>query len=198
MAVLAMPEWRCPAWTQNASLVNTSSPVFIEVWQSRMRELQGSIMVASCFQALVGFSGLIGLFMRFIGPLTIAPTISLIGLSLFDSAGMNAGNHWGISTMTTVLIITFSQYLRHISIPFPTYSKAKKFHTSRMYIFQILPVLLGITLSWLICYLLTIYDVLPSDPEQYGYLARTDLKGDVMGRAPGSVSLTQVSGVYQL
>ncbi|KAG9334440.1 hypothetical protein JZ751_007637 [Albula glossodonta] len=155
MAVLAMPEWRCPAWTQNASLVNTSSPVFIEVWQSRMRE--GSIMVASCFQALVGFSGLIGLFMRFIGPLTIAPTISLIGLSLFDSAGMNAGNHWGISTMTTVLIIAFSQYLRHISIPFPTYSKAKKFHTSRMYLFQILP---------------------------YGYLARTDLKGDVMGRAP--------------
>jgi nucleobase transporter 1/2 len=56
-------------------------------------------MVGSLFQVLVGFSGLIGLFMRFIGPLTIAPTISLIGLSLYDSAGMNAGNHWGISTM---------------------------------------------------------------------------------------------------
>ncbi|KAJ8381806.1 hypothetical protein SKAU_G00025840 [Synaphobranchus kaupii] len=184
MAMLSMPEWKCPAWTQNASLVNTSSPIFIEVWQSRIRELQGSIMVASCLQIIVGFSGLIGLFMRFIGPLTIAPTISLIGLSLFDSAGMNAGNHWGISAMTTVLIVAFSQYLRHIAIPFPTYSKAKKFHTSRMYIFQILPVLLGITLSWLICYLLTIYDVLPSDPEQYGHLARTDLKGDVMGQAP--------------
>jgi len=56
-------------------------------------------MVGSLFQVVVGFSGLIGLFMRFIGPLTIAPTISLIGLSLFDSAGMNAGNHWGISSM---------------------------------------------------------------------------------------------------
>lgn len=56
-------------------------------------------MVGSLFQVLVGFSGLIGLFMRFIGPLTIAPTISLIGLSLFDSAGLNAGNHWGISAM---------------------------------------------------------------------------------------------------
>ncbi|XP_064199009.1 xan_ur_permease domain-containing protein isoform X1 [Anguilla rostrata] len=184
MAMLSMPEWKCPAWTQNASLVNTSSPVFIEVWQSRMRELQGSIMVASCLQILVGFSGLIGLFMRFIGPLTIAPTISLIGLSLFDSAGINAGNHWGISAMTTALIVAFSQYLRHIAVPFPSYSKAKRFHTSRMYIFQILPVLLGITLSWLICYLLTIYDVLPSDPEQYGHMARTDLKGDVLGQAP--------------
>lgn len=37
MAMLSMPEWKCPAWTQNASLVNTSSPLFIEVWQTRMR-----------------------------------------------------------------------------------------------------------------------------------------------------------------
>uniref|UniRef100_A0A4W4DTF8 Uncharacterized protein n=1 Tax=Electrophorus electricus TaxID=8005 RepID=A0A4W4DTF8_ELEEL len=184
MALLSMPEWACPAWTQNATLINTSSPEFIHVWQTRMQVLQGSIMVGSLFQMLVGFSGLIGLFMFFIGPLTIAPTISLTGLSLFDSAGRNAGNHWGISAMTTFLIVLFSQYLRHIAIPVPTYSKAKKFHTSRMYIFQILPVLLGITVSWLICYLLTIYNVLPSDPEQYGYLARTDTKGDVTGSAP--------------
>ncbi|XP_075995668.1 xan_ur_permease domain-containing protein [Genypterus blacodes] len=184
MAMLSMPEWTCPAWTQNASMVNASSEEFTEVWQSRMRALQGSIMVGSLFQVFVGFSGLIGLFMRFIGPLTIAPTISLIGLSLFDSAGSNAGNHWGISSMTTVLIILFSQYLRHIAVPLPAYTKDKKLHTSRIYIFQILPVLLGITLSWLICYILTSYNVLPSDPDQYGYLARTDLKGDVMGQAP--------------
>uniref|UniRef100_A0A672ZTX2 Zgc:110789 n=1 Tax=Sphaeramia orbicularis TaxID=375764 RepID=A0A672ZTX2_9TELE len=169
MAMLSMPEWTCPAWTQNSSLVNTSSAEFTEVCR---------------MSVFVGFSGLIGLFMRFIGPLTIAPTISLIGLSLFDSAGTSAGNHWGISAMTTVLIILFSQYLRHIAVPFPTYSKDKKLHTTRVYIFQILPVLLGITLSWLICYILTTYNVLPSDPDQYGYLARTDLKGDVMGRAP--------------
>ncbi|KAK0132948.1 Solute carrier family 23 member 1 [Merluccius polli] len=209
MAMLSMPEWTCPAWTQNATLVNTSSPVFIEVWQSRMRAVTrpfscasagersgsthylaygektlGSIMVGSLFQVLVGFSGLIGLFMRFVGPLTIAPTISLIGLSLFDSAGASAGNHWGISSMTIVLIVLFSQYLRHIAVPFPTYSKQKKLHTTRIYIFQILPVLLGITLSWLICYILTVSDVLPSDPHTYGNAARTDLKGDVIGKAP--------------
>ncbi|XP_029290168.1 xan_ur_permease domain-containing protein [Cottoperca gobio] len=207
MAMLSMPEWRCPAWTQNASLVNTSSTDFTEVWQSRMRALQGSIMVGSLFQVFVGFSGLIGLFMRFIGPLTIAPTISLIGLSLFDSAGTSAGKHWGISSMTTALIILFSQYLRHIPVPFPTYSKEKKLHTSRVYVFQILPVLLGISLSWLICYILTTYNVLPTEPDQYGYLARTDLKGNVISQAswfhfpyPGqwgmpTVSLAGVVGI---
>uniref|UniRef100_A0A3Q2XXK0 Solute carrier family 23 member 4 n=1 Tax=Hippocampus comes TaxID=109280 RepID=A0A3Q2XXK0_HIPCM len=208
MAMLSMPEWTCPAWTQNASLVNTSSSEFIEVWQTRMRAVQGSIMVGSLLQVFVGFSGLIGIFMRFIGPLTIAPTISLIGLSLFDSAGERAGNHWGISTLTTTLIVIFSQYLRHIPVPLPTYSKDKKIHFRRVYIFQILPVLLGISLSWLLCYILTTYSVLPSDPGQYGYLARTDLKGDVVGKAPWltfpypgqwgmpTVSLAGVLGIF--
>uniref|UniRef100_A0A8C2ZSM1 Solute carrier family 23 member 1 n=1 Tax=Cyclopterus lumpus TaxID=8103 RepID=A0A8C2ZSM1_CYCLU len=176
MAMLSMPEWRCPAWTQNASLVNTSSPLFIE--------LQGSIMAASLLQILVGFSGLIGFLMRFVGPLTIAPTVSLIGLSLYDSVGAKVGSHWGISAMTTVLIILFSQYLRRIPVPVPAYSRAKRLHTSKLYIFQIMPILLGIALSWFVCYLLTITDVLPSDPAQYGHLARTDVKGDVLSRAP--------------
>ncbi|KAJ0061276.1 hypothetical protein NL108_014421, partial [Boleophthalmus pectinirostris] len=184
MALLSLPELECPAWTQNASLVNTSSPVFIEVWQSRLRTLQGSIMVASVLQILVGFSGLIGFLMRFIGPLTIAPTVSLIGVSLYDSAGDRAGSHWGISALTTVLIIVFSQYLSRVPLPIPTYNRTRKLHTSKFYLFQIMPILLGIAVSWLVCYLLTIYNVLPSDPDKYGYQARTDIKGDVLGQAP--------------
>ncbi|XP_076016335.1 solute carrier family 23 member 1-like isoform X2 [Genypterus blacodes] len=184
MAFLSMPERQCPAWTQNATLVNASSPVFIDVWQSRMRTLQGAIMVASVLQIVVGFTGFIGFLMRFIGPLTIAPTVSLIGLSLYNSAGMKAGSHWGVSAMTVVLITLFSQYLRKVPVPIPVYSKAKKLHVTKFYMFQIMPILLGIGISWLVCYLLTIYDRLPADPERYGYLARTDVKGDVVGRAP--------------
>lgn len=183
LGLLSLPEFECPTWTQNASLVNTSSPVFIEVWQSRLRTLQGSIMVASVLQIVVGFSGLIGFLMRFIGPLTIAPTVSLIGLSLYDSAGDKAGSHWGISALTTALIVLFSQYLCRVPLPLPSYNKVQKLHASKFYIFQIMPILLGIMVSWLVCYLLTIYNILPSDPDKYGYLARTDVKGDVIGRA---------------
>ncbi|XP_068857222.1 solute carrier family 23 member 1-like isoform X4 [Aphelocoma coerulescens] len=38
LAMLSLPTWKCPAWTQNATLVNASSPEFIQVWQTRMRE----------------------------------------------------------------------------------------------------------------------------------------------------------------
>ncbi|KAM4035921.1 solute carrier family 23 member 1-like isoform 2-T2 [Anomaloglossus baeobatrachus] len=185
LAMLSLPKWRCPEWTQNANLVNATSPEFVNVWQSRLREVQGAIMVASCFQILVGFSGLIGFLMRFIGPLTIAPTITLIALPLFHSAGNDAGTHWGISIMTTFFIILFSQYLRNIPLLIPYYSKSsRKWQYSRTYVFQIFPVLLGISISWLICYILTITNVFPSKPETYGYFARTDVKGDVLARAP--------------
>ncbi|XP_044802833.1 solute carrier family 23 member 1 isoform X1 [Bubalus bubalis] len=184
LAMLSLPTWKCPAWTLNASQVNTSSPEFIEEWQKRIRELQGAVLVASCVQMLVGFSGLIGFLMRFIGPLTIAPTISLMALPLFDPAGDDAGIHWGIAATTIFLIVLFSQYLKNIAVPVPVYGREKKSHTSKFYLFQIFPVLLGLCISWLLCFVLTVSDALPSAPTAYGYLARTDTKGNVLSQAP--------------
>ena len=60
-------------------------------------QIQGAIMVASLFQVLIGFSGLMGFVMRFIGPLVVAPTISLIGLALFDTASEFAKKQWWIT-----------------------------------------------------------------------------------------------------
>ncbi|XP_027741621.1 solute carrier family 23 member 1-like [Empidonax traillii] len=184
LAMLSLPSWKCPAWTQNATLVNASSPEFIEVWQTRMREVQGAIIVASCFQIVIGFSGLIGFLMRFIGPLTIAPTITLVALPLFESAGNEAGQHWGIAFMTIFFIVLFSQYLKDVPVLLPSYQKGKKCHFSPVYLFQIFPVLLGLSLSWLLCHVLTVTNVLPVDPTAYGHLARTDTRGDVLSQAP--------------
>ncbi|KFU90660.1 Solute carrier family 23 member 1, partial [Chaetura pelagica] len=184
LAMLSLPMWKCPAWTQNATLVNASSPEFIEVWQTRMREVQGAIIVASCFQIFVGFSGLLGFLMRFIGPLTIAPTITLVALPLFDSAGDKAGQHWGIAFMTISFIVLFSQYLKDVPVLLPSYQRGKKCHFSPVYLFQIFPVLLGLSLSWLLCYVLTVTDVLPANPKAYGHSARTDTRGDVLSQAP--------------
>ncbi|XP_078076162.1 xan_ur_permease domain-containing protein isoform X2 [Mustelus asterias] len=180
LAMLSLPQYKCPEWTHNKTLVNTSDPIFHEVWQTRIREIQGAIMVAACLQIFVGFSGLIGFLMRFIGPLTIAPTISLIGLALFDSVGKDAGIHWGISGMTASLIIIFSQYLRNVPVPFPAFSRSKKCHIYWMNIFQLFPVLLGISISWIVSFLLTRFNVLPEDHDAYGYYARTDIKSDVI------------------
>ena len=56
-------------------------------------------MVASLFQVVIGFTGLIGIVIRFIGPLAITPTITLIGISLFQPAAEKASTQWWIALM---------------------------------------------------------------------------------------------------
>jgi len=80
----------------------------------------------------------VGKLLRFVGPITIAPTIALIGLSLFKFGAPNAGTHWGLGGLTIGLIILFSQYLRK---------------TSR--IFQLFPILMAIMMAWGLAVLLT-------------------------------------------
>ena len=65
-------------------------------------QLQGSIIMSSLVEVLIGFSGAVGWMTRFVGPLTIVPTIALTGLSLFAVAGSWAGKHWGISTLYAI------------------------------------------------------------------------------------------------
>ena len=56
-------------------------------------------MVASCTQILLGFSGLVSVFLRYIGPLVVAPTVALIGLSLFDVAADKSSQLWWIALL---------------------------------------------------------------------------------------------------
>jgi nucleobase transporter 1/2 len=56
-------------------------------------------MLASLVQVILGCTGILGLLLTFIGPLTIAPTISLIGLSLTAVEADLNQSHWGISIL---------------------------------------------------------------------------------------------------
>lgn len=56
-------------------------------------------MVSSLVEVVIGLLGLPGALLSYIGPLTVTPTVSLIGLSVFQAAGDRAGSHWGISAL---------------------------------------------------------------------------------------------------
>nr|XP_054764940.1 solute carrier family 23 member 1-like [Lytechinus pictus] len=144
----------------------------------RMREFQGALLIASLFETLVGFLGIVTLVMRFIGPITIAPTVGLIGFSLFEIAILQAESNWGISAFVVILVVLFSQYMERLMVPCLSYSNEKGIHISRFPVFRIFPILLATLLGWLLCYILTITAVFPSDPEASGYRARTDLRDE--------------------
>ena len=63
-----------------------------------MNELQGGIIVAGILQMITGYFGLVGLLMRYVTPLTIAPAVTMIGLALFKvTADHFASKNWAIS-----------------------------------------------------------------------------------------------------
>ena len=102
-----------------------------EGWEVRILHLQGAIIAGAVVEIILGYSGLVGRVLKFVGPITIAPTIALIGLALFKIGAPFAGKHWGIGGLTIVLMILFSQYLR-------TKHRA----------FELFPILLGILGAW--------------------------------------------------
>ncbi|XP_038061413.1 solute carrier family 23 member 1-like [Patiria miniata] len=171
-----------PAPTENSTMAEIDAAE--EEWLSRIREIQGAIMVASCVQVIIGATGIVGILLNCIGPLTITTTISLIGLSLHKAAADKAGTHWGIAVMTIVLIILFSQYISEIGVPTLSYNSRRKCHVTRFKLFKLFPLILGVAVSWLFCAVFTATDVFPDDPSVYGYAARTDLNSMVLERAP--------------
>ncbi|KAA0724449.1 Solute carrier family 23 member 2 [Triplophysa tibetana] len=201
LAILALPKWRCP---DTSAVPNHNTTVSVlaendEVWKARIREIQGAILVASTLQLVLGLSGLVGLVLRFIGPLAIAPTINLIGLSLFIQAGQKSGAHWGIAALTVCLIFLFSQYLSKVDVPLIAY-KDKKWKVFQYPLFKLFSALFGMCGAWLICFLLTYFNALPSSPQEYGYMARTDINLDAVTSAawfyvpyPGQWGLPTVS-----
>ena len=107
-------------------------------WMVKMQHIQGAIIAGALFEIILGYSGMVGRLLRFIGPVTIAPTIALIGLSLFKFGAPVAGTHWGIGGLTIALIIAFSQYLR-------------KTHRA----FELFPILLAIVVAWIVAWFCT-------------------------------------------
>ncbi|KAI0217841.1 Solute carrier family 23 member 2 [Lamellibrachia satsuma] len=196
LAILSLPKWKCPTeavanavpgivdlLSNATSGANDSFLSAEEPWKLRIREIQGAIMVASIFQVVIGFTGAIGWMLKYIGPLAISPTISLAGLALFDVATGFASKQWWITLVTVVLIVAFSQYSKNISVPCLVFERGKGFRKTHFPLFRLFPVILAIGITWLICAILTVTKVFPSDPEKWGYGAQTNIRIDVLEQA---------------
>ncbi|XP_037029849.1 solute carrier family 23 member 1 [Bradysia coprophila] len=176
LAILSLPEWKCPNPDEMAKMTELEKT---EVWQIRMRELSGAIAVSACFQVFIGYTGLVGKLLKVITPLTIVPTVSLVGLTLFRHASETASTHWGIAVGTTAMLTLFSQVMVNVKFPYIVYRKGAGLQFRSFALFKLFPVLLTIIIMWGICIILTATDALPE-----GHLARTDVRIRVLRDAP--------------
>ncbi len=101
-------------------------------WEVKMQAVQGAIIVGGFAEAIIGYSGLVGKLLKYIGPVTIAPTIALIGLALFKYGAPWAAQDWFLGGTTILLVVAFSQYIKG--------SRA----------FEMFPILMTIIVAWLL------------------------------------------------
>ncbi|XP_034945464.1 solute carrier family 23 member 1 isoform X2 [Chelonus insularis] len=176
LAILNLPQWKCPP----SEILNNISPENrTELWQIRMRELSGAIAVSALFQVIIGFGGIVGYLLKYITPLTIVPTVSLVGLSLFENASAAASQHWGIAAGTILMLTVCSQLLVNVSCPLIVYKKGHGLRIVWFDLFKLFPVLLTIVAMWIICGILTVTNILP-----VGHPGRTDTKLKIIEDSP--------------
>jgi solute carrier family 23 (nucleobase transporter), member 1 len=125
-----------------------------------MTYIAGAIIIGAIFEVVVGFGGLIGLLRKYVTPITIAPVIALIGLSLFGPAAATASSHWGMSFLMLGLIFFFSLIMAR-----------------KVRFFSLFPILLAIVTTYVISWVLTVANVF--GPES---AARVDFSS--VGAAP--------------
>jgi nucleobase transporter 1/2 len=122
-------------------------------YEIAVQQITGAIIIASAFEIVLGWSGLIGKVRKYVGPVTIGPTIALIGLALYKvgapvafSGGL--GSSWFVAGLTIIALILYSQFF------------GKK---SRL--FLLFPVLLAIVTGWVIAIIISLVGwVGPGDP----------------------------------
>ncbi|KAJ8311399.1 hypothetical protein KUTeg_010754 [Tegillarca granosa] len=76
LALRSTGEWTCPSKTYPGNNMTANYSEIARERQilqySRLSELQGSLMLSSLFEVITGATGLIGILMRYIGPITMS------------------------------------------------------------------------------------------------------------------------------
>jgi len=56
-------------------------------------------MIAGAFHMLVGLTGIVGFLLRFIGPITVVPALTIMALYVYSATVRFASAQWGIAMM---------------------------------------------------------------------------------------------------
>ncbi|XP_060063931.1 solute carrier family 23 member 1-like [Ylistrum balloti] len=159
------------------------SPALKALAMLKIREMAGSLMLAGIVHFFIGATGLVGFALRVIGPVTIVPTVLLSGLYLTRAVTKFSKTHWGIAFATAAMAIIMSIYLSKKKTRIPSWSREKGFHWNRYPFHQMFAIMIGMLFGWALAAILTAADVIPFDPNNVQFKARTDARGDVVRNA---------------
>ncbi|NWY48301.1 S23A3 protein, partial [Sylvia atricapilla] len=93
-------------------------------WADSLQEVSGAVLISGLIQLVLGVSGVCGWAARHCGPMVLAPSLSIIGLSAYKEAAFFCSTNWGVALLLMLLAVTFSQHLRSCHLPFCAWPRA--------------------------------------------------------------------------
>ncbi|XP_030458126.1 nucleobase-ascorbate transporter 6 [Syzygium oleosum] len=120
---------------------DNSDPV--DRFKKIMRAIQGSLIVASTLQIVLGFSGLWRNVTRFLSPLSAVPLVALVGFGLYELGFPGVAKCVEIGLPELVILVFVSQYLPHV------------IHSGK-HLFDKFAVIFSVVIVWIYAHLLTV------------------------------------------
>ncbi|KAM9380447.1 solute carrier family 23 member 3 [Phaethornis superciliosus] len=94
-------------------------------WVASLREVSGAVLVSGLVQMALGVSGVCGWAVQHCGPMVLAPSLSIIGLSAYKEAAFFCSANWGVALLFMLLAVTFSQHLGSYHLPSCAWPQAR-------------------------------------------------------------------------
>ncbi|RLN24845.1 nucleobase-ascorbate transporter 12 [Panicum miliaceum] len=73
-----------------------------------MKHLQGAIIIGGTFQVILGYTGLMSLFLRLINPVVVSPTVAAVGLSFFSYGFAKLGTCIEMGILQLLMVVIFA------------------------------------------------------------------------------------------
>ncbi|CAK6448244.1 unnamed protein product [Pipistrellus nathusii] len=126
----------------------------LELWNTSLQEVSGAVVVSGLLQGTLGLLGAPGHLFLHCGPLVLAPSLVVAGLSAYREVALFCSGHWGLALLLILLMVVCSQHLGSCQLPPCPWRPASP--CTRIPAFRLLSVLVPIACVWIISALLSL------------------------------------------
>ncbi|XP_004864618.1 solute carrier family 23 member 3 isoform X2 [Heterocephalus glaber] len=127
----------------------------LEPWNTSLREVSGAVVVSGLLQGILGLLGGPGYVFAHCGPLVLAPSLFVAGLSAHREVAQFCSAHWGLALLLILLMVVCSQHLGSCQVPpCPWRSSSTSSHHIHAPAFRLLSVLIPVASVWILAALL--------------------------------------------
>ncbi|XP_037596786.1 solute carrier family 23 member 3 isoform X1 [Cebus imitator] len=120
-------------------------------WNTSIQEVSGAVVVSGLLQGTLGLLGSPGRVFLHCGPLVLAPSLVVAGLSAHREVAQFCSAHWGLALLVILLMVVCSQHLGSCQFHVCPWRRASTSSThTPLPAFRLLSVLIPVACVWII------------------------------------------------